>query len=106
NESPDTWTYRELTGLHALANLALLRRNTAWARRVKEIAGYHLEHTQPDFTTYEPWALFAFGWTPATSDFAQQQLHDVQTHLASGGVDLTAAALLLADADWAMGMFE
>ncbi len=106
DESPDAWTYRELTGLHALANLAVRRRNPAWARRVQEVASYHLENTQPDYTTYEPWAVFAFAWSPQTAMFADQQLHDVQTHLASaeGGVTVMPA-LLLTDAADLLGKF-
>lgn len=106
DDSPDAWTYRELTGLHALANLALRRRNQTWARRVQEVAMYHLDHTQPDYTTYEPWAVFAFAWSPATSLFADQQLHDVQTHLAAGGpMTGIVPGLLLTDAAYALGQF-
>src|SRR5690606_7345308 len=78
-ESLDAWTYRELCGVHALADLALLRRNTAWARRVQEVVRYHMDNSQPDNTTTQSWALFAFLWSPATRPFAEQQLHDATT---------------------------
>ncbi len=99
-ESLDAWTYRELCGLHALANLAATRKNQAWAQRVEQIALYHLEHTQPDHTTTQPWALFAFLWSPKTRTFAQQQLHDTTAHAAANsGVGVGAVAgMLLADA--------
>lgn len=102
----DTWTYRELTGLHALANLALARRNTAWARRVEQIALFHLENTQPDNTTNQPWAVFAFLWSPKTRSFAEQQLHDVTVHgSVTGGRVNELAGMLLADATNALAEF-
>ena len=82
-ESLDTWTYRELSGLHALANLAFARRNQSWAKRVKQITMYHQENTQPDNTTHQPWAVFAFLWSPQTRNFGEQQLHDATLYAAS-----------------------
>ncbi len=121
-ESLDIWTYRELSGLHALANLALSRRNTTWARRVEGIALHHLEHTQPDYTTTEPWGVFAFAWSDKTQTFAEQQIHDATVQAATEQVPGAAAtpegtcaqqapvspvsAMLLADAAHAMGAFE
>lgn len=120
-QSLDSWTYRELAGLHALANLALARRNRAWAKRVQEIAEHHLAHTQPDYTTYQPWGLFAFTWSPSTVGFADQQLHDATTWLAGCGDGVAKQAvgsmgagassalipgLLLADAARCFARFE
>jgi hypothetical protein len=99
-ESPDVWVYRELAGLHAMADLALARRSRNWAARVRQVAQYHLENTQPDHTTSEPWALFAFAWSADTRSFAQQQMHDVQAY-APGAV----AGLLLADAARCLAQF-
>ncbi len=79
NVTLDAWTYRELTGLHALANIALLLRNKSWSVRVREIALYHQENTQPDNTTNQPWGVFAFIWSQQTALFADQQLHDCAT---------------------------
>jgi hypothetical protein len=111
-ESLDAWTWRELTGLHALANLALARRHQAWAARVERIALYHQEHTQPDHVTAHPWGLFAFLWSPHTRATAEQQLHDVNTLLAGGasleardGSQSALAGLLLADAVDVLGAF-
>jgi hypothetical protein len=95
-DSLDTWTYRELVGLHALAALALKRRNGAWAKRVEQVALFHLENTQPDNATNQPWGVFAFLWPVKTRSFAEQQLHDATAH-AGGTVD-PLAAMLLADA--------
>ena len=99
HDSPDEWTYRELTGLHGLHHLANLTAHEPWRQRVLEITSYHQQHTQPDYTTYQPWALAAFLSNPETTWFAEQQLHDVQTHLSiEGGPGAVVPALLLADA--------
>ncbi len=102
-ESLDAWTYRELCALHAMANLALARRNSLWSRRVEEAATYHMEHTQPDHVTTQPWAVFAFLWSPRTRSFGEQQLHDAAAH--AGGVIGRFSAALLADAAAALRSF-
>lgn len=111
-ESLDAWTYRELIGVHALANLALHRRNKTWAARVREITRFHLENTQPDNTTSQPWGVFAFLWSEQTRSFAQQQLHDVSAANAMTQMDdadpapvNVLSALLLADAFDALSAF-
>jgi hypothetical protein len=106
SESLDAWTFHELAGLHALGLLALGRRRREWARRVEEVATYHLENTQPDNVTSQPWGLFAFCWSPATRSFADQQLHDTTTHLSvAGHGGEGVAGLLLADAADALAEF-
>jgi hypothetical protein len=101
DEPPDHWTYRELVGLHALRTL--IGQHPApperWTERLRQITAYHQQHTQPDYTTYQPWALAAFLSNPETTWFAEQQLHDVQSHLSiEGGAGAVLPALLLADA--------
>lgn len=103
-ESFDLWTYRELTGLHALASLALMRRERAWARRVQEIAQHHQANTQPDFTTSQPWGAFAFLWSAGTSLFADQQIHDASVE--GGGKLEPLAAMLLADCAASLAAFD
>lgn len=108
-ESPDAWTYRELVGIHALANLALFSRNRHWAAHVERIALYHLENTQPDHTTGEPWGLFAFLWSDKVRTFGEQQLHDAASYAVQaggrGGIAGGVAAMLLADAARCLSMF-
>jgi len=115
--SLDWWTYTELSGLHALANLALVRRNKTWAKRVQEIAIYHLNHSQPDHTTNQPWAVFAFLWSDQTCIFAEQQLHDATAHKQGSPTNTMPTenqvnrigpldGMLLADAAAALGAFE
>ncbi len=108
--SPDAWTYAELCGLHALANVALLRRNRTWARRVEEIGSYHLEHTQPDYTTTQPWGVFAGLWSDRTVPLAEQQLHDVSSAQATAADEYARhramTGMLLADAADALAQFD
>jgi hypothetical protein len=99
DEPFDEWTYRELAGLHALDRLAAVADREDWQQRVSEVTEYHQFHTQPDYTTYQPWALAAFAARMETSMFAEQQLHDVTVHLQTGGpAAALVPALLLADA--------
>lgn len=99
NQSPDDWTYRELVGLHALSVMAFHHRRQSWIERMRQVALFHVGHTQPDYTTYQPWACFAMAVWPDTMSLADQQLHDVQTHLAiEGAGGALLPGLLLADA--------
>ena len=95
----DHWTYRELSGLHALANLAHHADRDDWWQAVHRIVLFHLEHTQPDYTTCEPWGVHAFLRWPETVVFADQQLHDTQTNMTLEGASAALLpALLLSDA--------
>jgi len=99
DDSPDAWTFRELSELHELAWQAARTDDGPLRERVISAARYHVAHTQPDYTTYQPWALGAFLFEDDTAGFAEQQLHDVRSHLAiEGGASAVVPALLLADA--------
>ena len=99
NDLIDSWTYYELVGLHGLHLCSQLEEDDALAQRVCSAAEYHLGHTQPDYTTYQPWGLAAFVSDSQTAVFAEQQLHDVATHLSiEGPGGAVMPALLLADA--------
>ena len=103
NDLIDSWTYRELLGMHGLHLCSLLENDSAMADRVRSATMYHLGHTQPDYTTYQPWGLAAFASDAHTAVFAEQQLHDVATHLSiEGAGGAVMPALLLADASAAM----
>lgn len=98
NDLIDSWTYNELVGLHGLHLWSLAQADRSLANRVRCASAYHLGHTQPDYTTYQPWALAAFASDPMTAVFAEQQLHDVATHLSiEGPGSAVIPALLLAD---------
>ncbi|MEM6551840.1 MAG: hypothetical protein AAF750_06910 [Planctomycetota bacterium] len=95
----DAWTYRELAGLHGLDLLARRETRGDWSAAAARVAVFHQGHTQPDYTTYQPWGLAAFASVAETGWFAEQQLHDVETHLAvEGGPGAAVVALLLTDA--------
>lgn len=95
-DTQDTWVYRELTTLHALAELMALTGDPALARRVQAACAYHLAHTQTDYTTYQPWGLPAFLGSSGHA-MADQQLHDVAAHFAIEGASGAAVpAVLLA----------
>ncbi|WP_145446264.1 hypothetical protein [Mucisphaera calidilacus] len=99
DDSPDDWTYRELVGLHGLVARARATGDGAAAHRAYSVALHHVQHTQPDYTTYQPWALAWFLRDPATITFGEQQLHDVATHLSlEGRPGALVPALLLVDA--------
>lgn len=99
NDLIDSWTYYELVGLHGLHLVSLIDDDATLTKRVRLAAEYHLGHTQPDYTTYQPWGLAAFASDPMTAVFAEQQLHDVATHLnIEGAGGAVIPALLLADA--------
>ena len=98
NDLIDSWTYYELVGLHGLHLSNLIEPGDALEQSVRSATEYHLGHTQPDYTTYQPWGLAAFASDPHTAVFAEQQLHDVATHLSiEGPGGAVMPALLLAD---------
>lgn len=105
DESLDAWTFNELTGLHALAAICVANRVYAadsqidrWNSRMREIAIYHFENTQPDNVTTQPWGYPAFAMFSETQMHAEQQLHDIASNAASADRCDIVTALLLADA--------
>lgn len=95
----DTWWYNELSGLHAMANIAILTRKPAWQKRVAEIAEHHLMNIQADHTTSQPWGLAAFVLQSETRIFAEQQLHEAAAGVRSPFAQSNVlTGLLLADA--------
>ncbi len=98
NDLIDSWTYYELVGLHGLHLCQQIEPDDTLAQSVRSATLYHLGHTQPDYTTYQPWGLAAFASEAQTAVFAEQQLHDVATHLSiEGPGGAVLPALLLAD---------
>lgn len=104
DDAPEDWTYRDMAAMHAVFGVASRMAADgdpgaeAWFDRCRLAAEYHLDHTQPDYTTYQPWGLPAFLLSPQTAYFAEQQLHDVQSHLhLSGPGGALVPGLLLAD---------
>ena len=83
--SLDAFVYDEFAALHAAANLATEAAhhgNPALFSPVHRLALYHLENTQPDHTTDQPWGLAAFAMFGDTLSMAEQQLHNAAAALA------------------------
>ena len=98
----DAFVFDELAALHAGFIVALTSptdRRPARLEQMHTLARYHVENTQPDNTTNQPWGLPAFAYWPDTFPFALQQWHDTQTWLATHPGPLSGLiAGLLADA--------
>jgi hypothetical protein len=102
----DAFVYDELCALHAAYNAAKLSGDPRMLEQVQRAVRWHVENTQPDHTTHEPWALAAFAELDDTGTFAEQQLHAAVAHLRH--TDLAEASLLralLADAEMTMRAF-
>jgi hypothetical protein len=98
DEAMDHWTYRELVGLQALQGLATALASSEIQGRVTAAAAYHLAHTQPDYTTYQPWGLSAFLSSTPTVSLADQQIHDLTTQVhINSPASAIIASLILAD---------
>ncbi len=80
DESLDGYIFDELCSLQALAHLVVRsKRFPEDLGRLPSACLYHLENTQPDNVTNQPWGLAAFMLLPETESFAQQQVHDCLT---------------------------
>lgn len=92
-DNPETHWYHELLLLHAAANYAASTRDAAVEAAVARAAVFHLNETQPDHATNQPWGLAAFVRDPETRPLADQMLHSAATVGRSG-----VTSILLADA--------
>jgi hypothetical protein len=101
SDNPETHWYHELVILHAAASYAVLAEDRTVASAVARAAEFHMNETQPDHATAQPWGLFAFIWNPATRTLADQLLHATSTQTEGGGVSL----MLLADALYCLRLF-
>lgn len=95
----DAFVFDELAALHGGFLLAMASSpdtRTTYLEKLHPLARYHLENTQPDNTTNQPWGLPAFAYWEDTATFAAQQLHDTRTWLAThpGPVSGLIAGLL------------
>ncbi|GEM_PF-4201739 len=81
----DAFVYDEFTAIHAAANVGIAAGNAELLKAVRRSVRYHVENTQPDNTTNQPWGLAGFAWFDEGREFAAQQVHDVRTWLANRG---------------------
>ncbi|MGA2496612.1 MAG: hypothetical protein ABSH20_02665 [Tepidisphaeraceae bacterium] len=95
SDNPETHWYHELLILHALAGYAVRAEDRLAARAVRRATEFHINETQPDHATTQPWGLFAFIWNPATRILADGLLHAAQTQHPDGPD--AVSRILLAD---------
>ncbi len=93
SDSPEMHWYHELVILHALAGYAVRAEDRLAARAVRRATEFHLNETQPDHATTQPWGLFAFIWNPATHILADSLLHAAQAQHPHG-LDAVSRILL------------
>jgi hypothetical protein len=102
SDNPETHWYHELVVLHAAASYAVQAEDRTVASAVARAAEFHLNETQSDHATAQPWAVFAFVWNPSTRSAADQLLHASTAQLNEvSGVSL----MLLADALYCLRLF-
>ncbi len=83
-DNPEPHWYHELILLHAVAHYAQQTNRPAAWESVERAAEFHLNETQPDHATAEPWALFAFIRYADTLPLADLMLHTVQAQHPAG----------------------
>jgi hypothetical protein len=86
--------YHELIVLHAFASYALECGDEGMLEGVRRAGLYHLNETQPDHATTEPWGINAFLLQEETYPLADQQLHAMRTQRPEG-IDAVSAILLV-----------
>jgi hypothetical protein len=103
SDQPETLWYHELQILHAAASYAVQAEDRVVASAVQKATSFHLNETQPDHATAQPWALFAFIWNADTRMLADQLLHTAQIQQSDriDGVSL----MLLADCLYCLRLF-
>lgn len=77
-DNPETHWYHELIILHALGAYALRRGDSSAQQAVNRAALLHLNETQPDHATAEPWGLFIFVRNMQTLPLADHLIHCTQ----------------------------
>ncbi|HEV7301664.1 MAG TPA: hypothetical protein VGN72_20040 [Tepidisphaeraceae bacterium] len=100
NDNLESWWYAELVLLHAVGTYAAETDAPAAYRAAERAAVYHLNETQPDHATNEPWAIFPFLLLSETRSLADQLLHNANMMPPDG-----VALLLLADALYCLRKF-
>ena len=103
SDNPETHWYHELVILHAAASYAVQAEDRAVASAVKRATDFHLNETQPDHASAQPFGVFAFVWTEGTRGLADQVLHSVQVQQPEGVEGLPG--VLLADSLYCLRLF-
>jgi hypothetical protein len=94
-DNPETHWYHELVILHAMADYAVRSSDAAAWRAVERATMFHLNETETDHATGQPWGLPAFVRVAGAEPLADGALHAVSAHQPRGASGV--ALLLLAD---------
>lgn len=94
----EVWTETELSALHALSRLSVMRRRADWSTLALDAARWHVGNLQPDNATNRPWAIHLFATLALQGSFeagllAESLLHSCRVTL--GRVDALSAQILL-----------
>lgn len=102
--------FHELAILHAVASFAVQARQPGLWPAVARAVRYHVEETQPDHATNQPWGMTAFLLEPDGWPLADSMLHAASSHAAvEGDASQGLTLMLLADALYCLhqlGIFE
>jgi hypothetical protein len=79
SDNPETLWYHELAILHAITSYAIAATDSAALASAARAAEYHLNETQPDHATTQPWGLTAMLISAPARILGEQMLHAVQT---------------------------
>jgi hypothetical protein len=104
SDNPETLWFHELQIAHALASYAMQAGDPVALDSARRAAQFHLNETQPDHATNQPWGLTAFLADERTHVMADGQLHaaSVQQPDRLDGVTL----ILLADALYSLRRYR
>lgn len=108
SDNPETHWYHELVILHAAASYAVQAEDRTLAAAVSRATQFHLQNTQPDHATNQPWGLFAFLWDARTRTIADGMLHGLEIEAKSqseSGRLPGLTLMLLADALYCLILF-
>ena len=94
-DNPEVHWYHELVILHAAADFAAWTGDPAMAAAVVRATLFHLDETETDHATGQPWGLPAFVRVAGAEPLADAALHAVSAHQPGGASGLSL--FLLAD---------
>ena len=108
SDNLETTTYYELAILHAAASYAVQCESRGMAKAVMKATQFHLNETQPDHATNQPFGLFGFIWNAQTHLMADSMLHALSVNHGSDNIADTSGitAMLLADTLQCLRLFK
>jgi len=108
-DNPETLWFHELQVAHAVASYALQSGEAGALASGRRAAAWHLNETQPDHATNQPWGLTAFLAEPDARVMADGLLHAAAVQQAAGDAPAEPDAvtlILLADALYSLRRYR